>query len=99
MSAFGRKLKRNKTKKIVKELKKSMEKVLTAAVESKMESYNKIPDNCIVCEKPFDKKNRKQAFEWMMQVHEEKNIHNLFCPECFINLSEEEESKEEAANE
>tara|TARA_B100000749_G_scaffold146818_1_gene112651 strand:+ start:239 stop:526 length:288 start_codon:yes stop_codon:yes gene_type:complete len=95
MSAFGRKLKRNKTKKIVKELKKSMENVLAAAVESKMESYSKIPDNCTVCEKPFDKKNRKQAFEWMMQIYEEKNIHNLFCPECFVGLSEEEKTANE----
>ena len=90
MTAFDRKLKRNVSKKAAKELKKSMNDILAEATKSKMESYSKIPDNCTACEKPFDKKNREQVFSWMMQIYEEKNIYNLFCPECYGDFDTEE---------
>lgn len=91
MTAFDRKLKRNMSKKMVKEIKNSMDDVLAEAMKSKMDSFSKIPDNCTACEKPFDKKNREQVFSWMMQIHKEENIYNLFCPECYGDYFDTEE--------
>lgn len=91
MSAFDRKLKRNVSKKVVKELKKSMNDVLAEAMRSKMESYSKLPDSCTACEKPFDKQDREQVFSWMMQIHKERDIYNLFCPECYEDHFGEQE--------
>ena len=83
MTSFDRKMKRATAKKMTKIIKKSMGDILEDALKSKLESYSRIPDNCTACKKSFDKKNREQVFSWMMQIHEEKNIYNLFCPECY----------------
>ena len=98
MVAFDRKLRRTTAKKVAKRFKKNMPDILAEAMKAKMESYSKIPDSCIACDKPFDKKDREQVFSWTLQVYEEEEIYNLFCPECHRKHSEEQ-AEEETINE
>ena len=93
MASFDRKLRRNASRKLAKQLKKGAQAILEDAVKAKMESFSKVPDNCTTCNKPFDKTSREQAFSWMMQIYEEDEIYNLFCPECY--KSEEGDQKNE----
>ena len=57
--------------------------IVEEALEAKMKSFSKVPDKCTYCNKDFDKKNREQVFSWMMQIYEEEDVYNLFCPECY----------------
>ena len=45
--------------------------------------FNKIGDSCETCEKPFDKKDKKQVSTWNVVVKEEQDIVRLYCPECW----------------
>jgi len=71
MSNHLRKLKRKKEKKIKKD------------IQEKMFMFNKIGDSCETCEKPFDKKDKKQVSTWNVVVKEEQDIVRLYCPECW----------------
>ena len=70
MSA-GRKLKRNK----VKKFNKSMKGALTL--------FNKVPDECLMCEKEFEKTNKEHVSSWSVVVREKEDRINLYCPTCW----------------
>lgn len=41
-----------------------------------------IPDKCIVCETPFDKKDKAMAMTWFVEVYNEEKRVDLYCPKC-----------------
>jgi len=90
MTSFNRKLRRTSSKKIAKHFKKNMNEIVKNAVQKKMESFNKLPGECNICEKDFDKTDREQAFTWKLHISDEKEIYNLFCPECYDEQHHEE---------
>ena len=51
-------------------------------LESKMALFGKMPDECLTCEKPFDKKDKDMAMTWSVIVHDEEVV-RLYCPECW----------------
>jgi len=71
MTSESRKLKRNKKKEAEKELKK------------KLGLFQMIPDHCLVCQAPFDKKNREQVMSWSVVVRKTEKIVRLYCPSCW----------------
>lgn len=71
MSNIKRKIKRNKKKKAEKEL------------TTKVALFGKLGDECMTCNKPFDKKNREQVMSWSVVVREQENKVNLYCPQCW----------------
>ena len=78
MNSLKKKIKRNKEKEAKKELQK------------KVGLFNKLGDQCLVCQKAFDKKNKDMVMSWSVVVKEEKV--RLYCPECWgaaKNLVEE----------
>jgi len=89
MSSHLRKLKRKKEKKIKKD------------IQEKMFMFNKIGDSCETCEKPFDKKDKKQVSTWNVVVKEEQDIVRLYCPECWdkaVNIINDFKKRVEARN-
>tara|TARA_Y100000034_G_C6810889_1_gene364409 strand:- start:277 stop:525 length:249 start_codon:yes stop_codon:yes gene_type:complete len=74
---LARKIKRKKANKELKEAQKRM-----------ADAFQNIglPDNCMLCQKPFDKKSRDHAMNWMVNVIKEQKI--LTCPECWEKLKE-----------
>jgi len=87
MSAFDRKLRRAASKKMAKEIKKNLDNILSQQIEERMKSFRKIPEECLSCSTPFDKTSREQAFSWMMQINEETDMYNLYCPDCYENTT------------
>jgi len=75
MSSLSRKIARNKNKKN----RKKAEKKLSEEVGL----FNKIPDQCLVCEKDFDKKDKEQVTSWYVVVKAQEKKVNLYCPECW----------------
>ena len=52
-------------------------------LEEKMSLFGKTPDECLTCEKPFDKKDKEMAMTWSVVVHGEEEVVRLYCPECW----------------
>ena len=75
MGGIERKLRRIKEN----EAKKKADKELKA----KIGLFNKIPDQCLVCEKDFDKKNKEMVMSWSVVVRKQEGIVRLYCPECW----------------
>ena len=66
-----RKVKPKKDKKAEKELKK------------KLGLFDQLPDECLTCEEPFDKKNREQVMSWSVVVRRDPDTVRLYCPDCW----------------
>ena len=75
MSSKLRNMKRNKEKKIKKD------------IQEKMFMFDKLGDQCETCQQPFDKKDREQVSSWNVVVKEEQGVVRLYCPQCWDKAS------------
>ena len=57
-------------------------------MESKVALFGKMPDECLTCEKPFDKTNKEMVMSWNVVVREQNEIVRLYCPECWDKAQE-----------
>ena len=48
----------------------------------KVAQFQNLPDMCLMCEKPFDKKSKQMAQTWNVVVRDEDTV-RLYCPECW----------------
>ncbi len=62
---------------------KQAKKAGNSELEEKIALFEELPDECLTCEKPFDKKNKKMAMTWSVIVHQEEKAVRLYCPECW----------------
>ena len=62
---------------------KQMKKDGTEEVAEKVALFGKLEDECLVCAKPFDKKNKEMVMSWSVVVREKEEKVNLYCPECW----------------
>ena len=44
--------------------------------------FDKLPDECLACTKPFDKTNKEMVFTWNVVVRNEDTV-RLYCPDCW----------------
>tara|TARA_B100000902_G_C26545610_1_gene544633 strand:+ start:268 stop:540 length:273 start_codon:yes stop_codon:yes gene_type:complete len=51
-------------------------------LSDKVTQFGNLPDKCLTCEKPFDKKNKKMVKTWSVVVKDEETV-RLYCPECW----------------
>lgn len=71
MGGQKRKIQRKKQKAAEKELK------------DKLNMFEKIGDECLNCQAPFDKKDRSMVESWRVVVREQEGKVNLYCPPCW----------------
>lgn len=71
MGGMKRKIERKKIKNAEKEMKQ------------KMGMFDKLDDECLNCQKEFDKTNRSMVESWRVVVRESEKKVNLYCPECW----------------
>ena len=45
--------------------------------------FSRLPDECLTCRKPFDKKDREMVSSWYVVVKNESKTVNLYCPSCW----------------
>ena len=62
---------------------KQMKKDGTEEVAEKVALFGKLEDECLVCAKPFDKKNKEMVMSWNVVVREKEGKVNLYCPTCW----------------
>ena len=61
-------------------------------LEEKITLFSKLPDHCMVCDKEFDKQDKKMVQEWSVIVHDKEEKVRLYCPPCWdqaVKLVEE----------
>ena len=49
----------------------------------KMLMFDRLPDECSACVKPFDKKDRDMVFSWNVVVRKDEQQVRLYCPTCW----------------
>ena len=64
-------------------MKKKANKQNTNAVAEKMIMFDKLPDKCSACDKPYDKKDKQMAMTWSVVVKENPSVVRLYCPDCW----------------
>ena len=57
-------------------------------LETKIALFGKLPDECLTCEKPFDKTNKDMVMSWNVVVHGDQEVVRLYCPECWSKAME-----------
>ena len=45
--------------------------------------FGKLPDHCLACKVPYNKKSKKAASTWRVSVDTEKQVVKLYCPQCW----------------
>jgi|TARA_R110002110_G_scaffold272147_1_gene487699 hypothetical protein len=54
----------------------------------KVALFGKLGEECLVCEKPFDKKDKEMVMSWNVVVRESEEKVNLYCPDCWSGAME-----------
>tara|TARA_R110002110_G_scaffold354737_1_gene564445 strand:+ start:204 stop:476 length:273 start_codon:yes stop_codon:yes gene_type:complete len=57
-------------------------------LSEKITLFGKLGDACLVCNKPFDKKDREMVMSWNVVVRESEDKVNLYCPGCWSGALE-----------
>ena len=52
-------------------------------VEEKISLFSKLPDECLACLKPFNKKDKKMVLSWNVVVRNDSETVRLYCPDCW----------------
>ena len=71
MGSMNRKIRRAKKKRAEKEM------------AAKVALFGKLSDECLVCEKTFDKNLKEHVSTWNVVVRKDQEKVNLYCPECW----------------
>jgi hypothetical protein len=66
---------------------------------SKVALFGKIGEECLVCQKPFDKTSKEMVKSWYVIVRNESKEVNLYCPPCWQRGSEMVKDIQEKVNE
>jgi len=59
-------------------LKKQTDQKTTDTIELMLN----IPNECLLCKKNYDKKDREMVKTWFVEVYNKEKKVNLYCPEC-----------------
>tara|TARA_R110000823_G_scaffold261105_1_gene381786 strand:+ start:407 stop:685 length:279 start_codon:yes stop_codon:yes gene_type:complete len=52
-------------------------------IEEQVALFSKLPDECLTCEKTYDKNDKEMAMSWSVVIHGEEEIVRLYCPDCW----------------
>tara|TARA_A100001391_G_scaffold203585_1_gene196402 strand:+ start:2692 stop:2958 length:267 start_codon:yes stop_codon:yes gene_type:complete len=65
-----------------REMERKMGKDNSQKLAEKIFQFDQLPDECLACLKPFDKKSKEMAMTWSVVVKDENTV-RLYCPECW----------------
>jgi Zn finger protein HypA/HybF involved in hydrogenase expression len=60
---------------------KKKQKQIKKDLKQKMGMFDRLPDECLACEEPFDRQDREQVMSWSIVVREDDV--RLYCPDCW----------------
>jgi len=68
---------------IKRKIKRQAEKEDNKEFQAKVALFGKLGDECLVCNKPFDKKDKDMVMSWYVAVRQKEDVVNLYCPDCW----------------
>lgn len=68
-------------------IKKRTSRDLEGEVSAKVGLFNKLPDHCMMCDSPFDKKDKEMVQSWYVIVRDQDTV-RLYCPTCWEKARE-----------
>jgi len=77
-------------------MEKKMGEESTKKLSQKIFQFENLPEECLACLKPFDKKSKEMAATWNIVVRDEDTV-RLYCPECWdmaCKVAEEHKRKQ-----
>jgi hypothetical protein len=69
--------------KIKRKIKRNNEKKKQKSIQEHMMWFDKMPDHCITCFKPYIKNNKEMAQKWTVVVRKKEDKVNLYCDSCW----------------
>ena len=66
-----------------KKSKTKTKRVPEEKLKSTLMMFDRMPDECLACEEPFDKQNKEMVSSWYVVVREKEEIVRLYCPICW----------------
>jgi|TARA_R100000152_G_C6777177_1_gene206875 predicted RNA-binding Zn-ribbon protein involved in translation (DUF1610 family) len=63
-------------------MEKKVGKENSQKLAEKIFQFDQLPDKCLACTTPFDKKNHEMVKTWSVVV-QDKNTVRLYCPNCW----------------
>lgn len=62
---------------------KKSHKQVQKDLKQKMGLFDQLPEECVACQEPFDRKNREQVMAWNVVVKRDPDVVRLYCPDCW----------------
>ena len=62
---------------------KKSHKQVQKDLKQKMGLFDQLPDECVACQEPFDRKNREQVMAWNVVGKRDPDVVRLYCPDCW----------------
>tara|TARA_A100001015_G_C14967367_1_gene703567 strand:- start:456 stop:734 length:279 start_codon:yes stop_codon:yes gene_type:complete len=69
--------------KIKRKIKRNNEKKKQKSIQEHMMWFDKMPDHCVACFKPYIKNNKEMAQKWTVVVRKKEDKVNLYCDSCW----------------
>ena len=83
-----------------RKLQRARKKAAEKDIKQKLNMFDRIPENCMMCEKVFDKTDKEQVKSWYVVERRQQKSVNLYCPTCWDEgtamvkqISQEQEMK------
>ena len=79
-------------RKIKRKQAKAKAKKAQERMQQQMNMFDKIPSQCLTCDKPFDKMNKEDVASFRVVVRESEGKVNLYCDDCWgkaVNILQE----------
>lgn len=73
----------NRAQRRAHDKKQKKSKTKTSGFEGMMDMFDRIPESCMTCDKPFDKKSKQMAATWSVVVRKKEKKVNIYCPDCW----------------
>jgi hypothetical protein len=63
-------------------MEKKVGKENSQKLAEKIFQFDQLPDACLTCSIPFDKKNKEMVLSWSVVVQDQNTV-RLYCPDCW----------------
>ena len=73
----------NRAQRRAHDKKQKKSKTKTSEADGLLDLVDKMPESCMTCEKPFDKKSKEMAMSWSVVVRKQEKKVNIYCPDCW----------------
>jgi ribosomal protein L44E len=82
-------------------MEKKVGKENSQKLAEKIFQFDRLPEECLACTKPFDKSDKEMVTTWNVVVRDEETV-RLYCPTCWdmaVKVAEEFKKTKEKENE